>query len=105
MSVRSKEMELIAFVEPNSDRRQEARRCNSAALNADYGDVLRMRDLDAVIVSVPAALNAEVAIIAMELGKPLCFRRLRLSQHTHQCRVLPRWCRRKDSSLVAVYRL
>jgi hypothetical protein len=100
MSVRSKEVELIAFVETNPDRRQEARRCNSAALNADYGDLLRMRDLDAVIVSVPAASNAEVAIVAMQLGNPLCFCRLRLSQHTNRCRVLPWWCHRKDRSLV-----
>lgn len=64
------EVELIALAEPDPDRRQEARRCVPAALVcADYRDLLKMRDLDAVIVSVPTALHAEVAIAAMQLGK------------------------------------
>ena len=66
------EVELIALAEPDPDRRQEARRCVPAALlYADYRDLLKMRDLDAVIVSVPTALHAEVAIAAMQLGKHL----------------------------------
>jgi myo-inositol 2-dehydrogenase/D-chiro-inositol 1-dehydrogenase len=66
------EAELIALAEPDPDRRQEARRCAPAALvYADYRDLLKMRDLDAVIVSVPTALHAEVAIAAMQLGKHL----------------------------------
>jgi len=62
--------ELIALAEPDSHQRQEAaRRVPKAQVHADYRDLLRMRDLDAVIVSVPTALHAEVAIAAMQLGK------------------------------------
>jgi predicted dehydrogenase len=64
------DVELIALAEPDSDRRQEASRCVQAAqVYADYRDLLKMRDLDAVIVSVPTAFHAEVAIAAMQLGK------------------------------------
>ena len=64
------EVELVALAEPDPDRRQEAGRCVQAALvYADYRDLLKMRDLDAVIVTVPTALHAEVAIAAMQLGK------------------------------------
>ena len=62
--------ELTALAEPDPSRRQEAGRCVPAAVvYADYRDLLKMRDLDAVIVSVPTALHAEVAIAAMQLGK------------------------------------
>jgi myo-inositol 2-dehydrogenase / D-chiro-inositol 1-dehydrogenase len=65
-------VELIAFAEPDPDRRQEASRCVPAAVAcADYRDLLKIRDLDAVVVSVPTALHAEVAIAAMQLGKHL----------------------------------
>lgn len=66
------EVELIALAESDPDRRQEARRCvPSALIHADYRDLLKMRDLDAVIVSVPTGLHAEVAIAATQLGKHL----------------------------------
>jgi len=64
------EVELIALAEPDPDRRQEASRCVPAALlYAEYRDLLKMRDIDAIIVSVPTTLHAEVAIAAMQLGK------------------------------------
>lgn len=63
-------VELVAFAEPDSDRRQAASRWVPMALaHADYRDLLNMRDLDAVIVSVPTAAHAEVAIAAMQQGK------------------------------------
>ncbi|NOS77593.1 MAG: Gfo/Idh/MocA family oxidoreductase [Nitrospira sp.] len=63
-------VELIALAEPDSDRRQAASRWVPTALaHADYRDLLNMRDLDAVIVSVPTASHAEVAIAAMQQGK------------------------------------
>lgn len=66
------DVDLIALAEPDPDRRQEARHCFPAAIGyADYCDVLKMRDVDAVIVSVPTALHGEVAIAAMQLGKHL----------------------------------
>ena len=64
--------ELIALAEPDPNRRQEASRCApAAAAYADYRDLLKMRDLEAVIVSVPTGLHGEVAIAAMQLGKHL----------------------------------
>ncbi|OQW68407.1 MAG: hypothetical protein BVN29_00795 [Nitrospira sp. ST-bin5] len=63
-------VELVAFADPDSARRQEAGRCvPTAQPHADYRDLLKMRDLDAVIVSVPTASHAEVAIAAMQQGK------------------------------------
>jgi myo-inositol 2-dehydrogenase/D-chiro-inositol 1-dehydrogenase len=66
------EVDLVALAEPDSDRRQEARHYFPAAVgHADYCDVLKMRNVDAVIVSVPTALHGEVAIAAMQVGKHL----------------------------------
>ncbi len=66
------DVDLIAIAEPDPDRRQEAKHCLPAAIAyADYRDVLKMRDVEAVIVSVPTALHGEVAIAAMQLGKHL----------------------------------
>ena len=65
-------VELAALAEPEPSRREAASRCApSAVAYADYRDLLKMRDLDAVIVSVPTALHAEVAIAAMQEGKPV----------------------------------
>lgn len=67
---RLREAELVALAEPDPSRREEASRCVPEALvYADYRDLLKMRDLDAVIVSVPTALHAEVASAAMQQGK------------------------------------
>jgi len=64
------EAKLIALAEPDPDRRREASRCVPTALaHADYRDLLKMRDVDAVIVSVPTGSHAEVAIAAMQEGK------------------------------------
>ena len=64
--------ELVALAEPDPNRRQEASRCVPAAtVYAGYRDLLKMRGLEAVIVSVPTGLHGEVAIAAMQLGKHL----------------------------------
>lgn len=63
------EVDLIALAEPDPNRRQEASHSIQAAqVYADYRDLLNMRDLDAVIVSVPTSLHAEVAIAAIQKG-------------------------------------
>ena len=63
-------VELVAFADPDSARRQEAGRCvPTAQPHADYRDLLNVRDLDAVVVSVPTASHAEVAIAAMQQGR------------------------------------
>jgi len=66
------DVDITAIAEPDSERRQEANHCFPAAIAyADYRDVLKMRTVDAVIVSVPTALHGEVAIAAMQVGKHL----------------------------------
>jgi myo-inositol 2-dehydrogenase / D-chiro-inositol 1-dehydrogenase len=64
------ETDVIALADPDPDQRQAAgRRVPAAGAYADYRDMLKMRSLEAVIVSVPTAFHAEVAIAAMQLGK------------------------------------
>lgn len=64
------EVDLIAVAESDPHRRQEVSRAVlSASVYADYRDMLKLSDLDAVIVTVPTALHAEVAIAAMQSGK------------------------------------
>ena len=86
------EVELIAFAEPDPDRRQEARRCVPAALvYADYRDLLNMRGLDAVIVSVPTALHAEVAIAAIQLGKHVYLEKPIATSLSEADRIMKAW--------------
>ncbi len=60
----------MALADPDPNQRQAAGLGVPAALvYADYRDMLKIRGLDAVIISVPTALHAEVAITAMQLGK------------------------------------
>lgn len=62
--------ELIALAEPDPHQRQAAaHRVPMARLYADYRELLNLQDLEAVIVSVPTAFHAEVAIAAMRQGK------------------------------------
>ena len=63
---------LAALAESDPDRLQAAHRCvPAAAVHADHRDLLRMKSLHAVVVSVPTGLHAEVAIAAMQAGKHL----------------------------------
>lgn len=63
-------VDLVAIAELDPDRQQEARRsAPRVPIYADYRDLLKIKHLDAVIVSVPNTLHAEVAIAAMQCGK------------------------------------
>jgi myo-inositol 2-dehydrogenase / D-chiro-inositol 1-dehydrogenase len=65
-------VDLIALAESDPAQLQAAgRHFPAARMFADYRGLLQMRDLDAVVVSVPNALHAEVAIAVMQLGKHL----------------------------------
>lgn len=73
--------ELVALAETDRGRREAAgRSVPSAALFADYAELLAGPGLDAVVISVPPALHAEVALKALERGlhvyieKPLAAR-------------------------------
>ncbi len=94
------EVELIALAEPDPVRRKEVRRCvPSALVYADYRDLLKMRDLDAVIVSVPTALHAEVAIGAMQLGKHLYLEKPIATSLSEADKILSAW---KQSGVVGM---
>ncbi|MGH8850246.1 MAG: Gfo/Idh/MocA family protein [Casimicrobiaceae bacterium] len=64
--------DLVALAEPDPALRHAAgRHFPAARMFGDYRDLLTMRNLDAVIVSVPNALHAEAAIAVMQAEKHL----------------------------------
>ena len=64
------EVELIALAEPDMQRRVEiSRSLPKAAALQNYRDLLTMAEVEAVIICVPPALHAEVAVAALEHGK------------------------------------
>ncbi|MBW1742412.1 MAG: Gfo/Idh/MocA family oxidoreductase [Deltaproteobacteria bacterium] len=69
---RLSDVELVALAETDESRLEQAgRQAPHAQRFADYSQLLSMPDIDAVLVCVPNALHAEVAIAAMEKGKHL----------------------------------
>jgi len=64
------QVELVALAEPNPERRTQAqRRVPSAIALPDYGDLLDNPNIEGVVVCLPSAMHAEVAIAALERGK------------------------------------
>ncbi|MEM9153558.1 MAG: Gfo/Idh/MocA family oxidoreductase [Cyanobacteria bacterium P01_F01_bin.33] len=64
------QVELTALAEPNPERRAQAQlRAPGAAALPDYGALLDSSDVHGVVICLPSALHAEVAIAAMERGK------------------------------------
>jgi myo-inositol 2-dehydrogenase/D-chiro-inositol 1-dehydrogenase len=64
------DVNLVALAEPDAQRRSEAsRRAPSAAAFADYQELLKMSEVDAVVICLPTALHAEAAVAALEQGK------------------------------------
>ncbi|MBW2259591.1 MAG: Gfo/Idh/MocA family oxidoreductase [Deltaproteobacteria bacterium] len=69
---RLSEVELVALAETDESRLEQAgRQVPHAQKFTDYSQLLSMPEIDAVIVCVPNALHAGVAIAAMEKGKHL----------------------------------
>jgi len=64
------QVELAALAEPDSQRRATAQRqAPDAIAFTDYNALLERSDVDGVVICLPSALHAEVAIAALELGK------------------------------------
>src|SRR3954466_10841448 len=61
---------IIALADTVPDNLEAARALASdARLVADYGDVLAMPEVDAVVIALPPALHADAAIAALDQGK------------------------------------
>lgn len=61
---------LAAIAEPDANSRRAASRIAPGALAlAGYEDLLSLEDVEAVVVALPTARHAEVAIAALEAGK------------------------------------
>ncbi len=60
---------LIAANDLNGGRAQAVARDHGASVEPDWRDVLRRGDIDAVIVSTPPSLHAEMSIEALQAGK------------------------------------
>lgn len=60
----------VAFADPSDERRrQAAAQYPDAVIVADYPELLARPDVDAVLVLTPIALNAQVALAALQAGK------------------------------------
>ncbi|MGD1861209.1 MAG: Gfo/Idh/MocA family protein [Leptolyngbyaceae cyanobacterium] len=67
---RLSQVELVALAEPNPERRAQAqRRVPSAIALPDYGELLDNPGVEGVVICLPSAMHAEVAIAALERGK------------------------------------
>src|SRR5436189_74562 len=67
---RSPQADVVAFAEPDAERRQIARRqLPQAAAFADYRELLDQAEIKAVVVCLPNALHSEAAIAALQAGK------------------------------------
>ncbi|MEL7225064.1 MAG: Gfo/Idh/MocA family oxidoreductase [Cyanobacteria bacterium P01_D01_bin.36] len=63
-------VEVVAFAEPNQQRRTSVeQRVPGAISYTDYKDLLEHPDLDGVVICLPSAMHAEVAIAALQRGK------------------------------------
>jgi predicted dehydrogenase len=63
-------VEIVALAEPDAERRQAAsEQAPRAAAYTDYGELLERTDIDAVLICLPNALHADVAIKALQRGK------------------------------------
>lgn len=62
--------ELVAFAEPDAERRREAARlAPKATAFTDYEELLDKAPLDAALICLPNSLHARAAIAALERGK------------------------------------
>ncbi len=67
---RSPQADVVAFAEPDEERRQIARRqLPQAVAFADYRELLDQAEIEAVVVCLPNALHSEAAIAALQAGK------------------------------------
>jgi predicted dehydrogenase len=75
----SDRFEIAALADPSATVREAmASRYSVTRVYEEYGELLEAGDVDAVVISAPAATHAEIAVAALEAGvhvfveKPLC---------------------------------
>jgi predicted dehydrogenase len=92
--MRLPDVELIALAEPDVQRRVEAsRRAPGAAAYGSYHDLLKMPEVEAVVICLPNALHAEVAVAALEQGKHVYLEKPLATSLDEAQRVVTAWRR------------
>lgn len=61
---------LVAAVDPDPAARERAARLTGCETHADAAELLARPDVDAVVISAPTPLHAELGVAAAEAGKP-----------------------------------
>lgn len=85
-------VELVALAEPDPRRREQARsRAPAARALAGYEDVLRLPDVDAVVICLPNALHADAAVAALEQGKHVYLEKPLATSLDQGQRILAAW--------------
>lgn len=89
---------LVAVNDLDAGRAQAVAKDHGASVERDWRDLLRRGDLDAVIVSTPPSLHAEMSIEALQAGKHvLCEKPL--ARDPTECRAMVETARRNDRLL------
>jgi len=85
---------LVAVAEPDPQRRVEAgRRAPQAAVFVDHRELLARGEIEAVVICLPNALHAEVAIAALQHGKHVYLEKPLATNLDDGRRVLSAWRR------------
>jgi myo-inositol 2-dehydrogenase / D-chiro-inositol 1-dehydrogenase len=88
------ETDLVALAEPDTERLNEAaRRAPQAATFADYHELVKMSEVDAVVICLPNALHADAAVAALEHGKHIYLEKPLATSRPDAHRVLEVWRR------------
>lgn len=91
---RQPNVQLVAIAEPDPHRRQEAsKHAPAAAACVSYQELLAMPEVQAVVICVPNALHVEVAVAALEQGKPVYLEKPLAMNLDDGRRVLTAWRR------------
>jgi myo-inositol 2-dehydrogenase / D-chiro-inositol 1-dehydrogenase len=92
--------QVVALADPDASSRSAAQAMvRGARAVADYGEVLAMPDVDAVIVALPPALHADAAVAALQRGKHVYVEKPLATSATDGARVLDAW---KGTGLTAM---
>jgi myo-inositol 2-dehydrogenase / D-chiro-inositol 1-dehydrogenase len=88
------ETDLVALAEPDTERLNEAaRRAPQATTFADYHELVKMSEVDAVVICLPNALHADAAVAALEHGKHIYLEKPLATSRPDAHRVLEVWRR------------
>jgi myo-inositol 2-dehydrogenase/D-chiro-inositol 1-dehydrogenase len=88
------DVKLVALAESDVQRRGEAgRRAPSAIAFADYQELLKRSEVDAVVICLPTALHAEATVAALEQGKHVYLEKPLATNLDEAQRVVTAWRR------------